>query len=37
MGVFTINDPDKQLERVTKSPTFVYLHKTDVRVYIYVT
>lgn len=37
MGFYTINDPDKQLERDPRSPTFAYLHKTDVRLYIYAT
>lgn len=37
MGFYTINDPDKQLERDSESPTFAYLHKTDIRLYISVT
>lgn len=30
MGFYIINDPDKQLERDPQSPTFAYLHKTDI-------
>lgn len=37
MASSTINEPDKQLESVTESPTFVYLHKNAFRLYIYVT
>lgn len=37
MDVYTVNYPGEQLERAAESPIFLYLHKTEVRLYIYVT
>lgn len=37
MDVYTVNYAGEQLERAAESPIFLHLHKTEVRLYIYVT
>lgn len=37
MDVFIANYSGEQLERAAESPIFLHLHKTEVRLYIYVT